>query len=94
MARPPRQNKSKQRAAENEAEEYFVLDEKAMEVGGKRLVDEKGKRLNKVSLSPAEAAFHIANGSISTSDPKENKPAAEAMELAAGEVPSERKAKR
>jgi hypothetical protein len=96
MARPPRQHKGSQRgAAEDQTEEYFVLDENATEIAGRKLTDQNGKRASSVRLSPADAAFHIANGSISTSDPKENKAAAEAMEMAAGEVPSEhRKAKR
>jgi len=65
-------------------DDYFVLDQKAESIGGKRIIDERGERQTTVRLSPAEAAFAIANGSISTEDPEKSRHARRAVEANLG----------
>lgn len=80
MARAPRQ-------AQDTAK-YHSLDPNATTVAGQKLpVDTDGKPTETtVELTPAQAAFGIANGTISTKNPESNKRAAEAVEANLGEA--------
>lgn len=87
MARPPR---SPQPVRE-ETVEYFVLDPAAKDIGGVDIpVDQKtGKRLDTVRMTASQAAFGLANGSLSTENPAKSKPAQQAVERNLGENPLE-----
>lgn len=67
-----------------EGDEYFVLDPTAEEIAGKRLRNPQGEKQTKIRLSPSEAAFAIANGSISTEDPEKSKHAKRAIQANLG----------
>ena len=64
-------------------QEYFVVDDNVKEVAGQNLISrETGERSNKVKLTPAEAAFAIANGVVSEKDPGATQEARAAVEEA------------
>lgn len=64
-------------------QEYFVVDDNVREVAGQNLISrETGERSNKVKLTPAEAAFAIANGVVSEKDPGATQQARAAVEEA------------
>lgn len=65
--------------------EYHVYDEKADSIAGQRLIGDDGERAKTIRLTPAEAAFGIANGSIGTADPETSKRAQRAVESNLGE---------
>lgn len=61
-------------------EVYYILDKGATHVAGHRITDDHRKK--GILLTASEAAMHVASGTISTSDPNEDKAAAEVQRKA------------
>lgn len=86
MPRVPKQSVSTKQAKET----YFLVDKHATQLGQLKLTSEHHKK--GVQLSPTEASYFVASGTLSTVDPSSSEDAAanlkRASQVTAGVVPA------